>query len=539
VHDRLDVERLPCAANPILFAGSERDTFSVQPGEFFVIGETSFHWGERPTAAEDDPPDAREAGPAFAFTMDMAEVRDRASGVDRLRLLDLMELPVVLRTKSRSEFFVYACGLLRLASGAEWVRVVRQESDELLVLAEDAVDDRPITKSASRRLVEAAVAESPKPVTHCWTHAAGDVAAGGSAIDATACEGADWAVCCAMPVPGEPHVVFYLAGATATAVGSSDMIAGADLTLRDTARLVGLVADMVSRAMSMQTLESWQSRLGQFFSDKVVSEILASKSDGALKPRKTDATVMFYDIGGFSLRTEQNLNRIIEFTAERRNVLNAVAGRVIEHDGVVIAYVGDGMLACWNVPQPIGNHAEQACLAAIEMDHWMRTESGGWTCRIGLASGEIVAGWLGTDQKEQYDILGPIVNQASRIEGIAKKVGVSILVTETVATQVSADTIVTRRVARFRPAGMTESVDLYTIDRTPDSPDGRAELASRFDRHQKGLEAFERGDWEESFRLLHPIVEHDAAALYVYTLTLEGKRTAPDGWNGVIELDQK
>ncbi|NOT00216.1 MAG: adenylate/guanylate cyclase domain-containing protein, partial [Phycisphaerales bacterium] len=368
----LDVKRIPDSSNPVVFRGQPVDSFTMHPGEFFVIGRTTFHLERAASVADASPSQVGEPSPEQTYTMEMDEVRSRSGSGDRLRLLDLMELPVVLRTKTRSEFFVYACGALRMAAGADWVQLLMNEETGWIVLAEDAHTDQAFDKPVSARLVKNAIEESPKPVTYCWR-----AAAGSADFDATAHEGVDWAICCAMPVPGEPHVLFYLAGASEGAGGKHGIgrVAGSDMTLRDTARLVGLVSDMVGRAIAMQKLESWQSRLGQFFSDKVVSEILGSDPEKALEPRRTDATVMFFDIGGFSLRSEQNLNRIIEFTKERRTVLNAMAAAVIAHDGVIIAYVGDGMLGCWNVPRPMDDHAEKACLAALDMADWMRRES--------------------------------------------------------------------------------------------------------------------------------------------------------------------
>ncbi len=333
-----------------------------------------------------------------------------------------------------------------------------------------------------------------------------------------------------MPVPGEEPVLFYVAGRHVT---------------RNAARLVGLVADMIGRAISMEKLAQWKSRLGQFFSEKVVSEILESDAEDALAPRITDATVMFFDIRGFSakteenfsLREEENLERILDFTKARRSVLNVVSQSVIDHNGVVISYAGDGLLACWNVPKAFENHAEEACLAAIEMGEKIEDVPGGWRCGIGVGCGQLVAGSLGSDQKEQYDILGSIVNQSSRIEGITKVVGVQILVTEAVARAVDAERIMTRRVARFRPAGMTEEVDLYTVDRTPSDATARSALEQRFAAHNQGLDAFEKGAWEDAFKLLTPIATQDPPAKYLLSMAIGG--APPRDWRGVIELTSK
>jgi adenylate cyclase len=160
-----------------------------------------------------------------------------------------------------------------------------------------------------------------------------------------------------------------------------------------------------------------------------------------------------------------------------------------------------------------------------------------WGCGIGLGVGDVVAGSLGSEQVYAFDILGAVVNQAARIEAITKIIEVPILVSGEVAARVSSDRVLTRRVARFQPAGMDAEIDLFTIERTPDDPAVREAIEKRFAVHAKGLEAFEAGDWNTAFNVLHPIVQEDPASRYVYTRAI-GRKAPPD-WHGVIVLTDK
>lgn len=531
--DRISVEKLPDARNPVVFKGSMCDRFELSPGEFFVIGDTMFQLeAERASSAKSkDIP--LEAKPDYQLTIPPDELRARGGRQDRMRLLDLMELPEVLRTKTRTEFYIYACGLLRLAAGAQWVRVLTCDGTHHTVLAEDAGIDRATDKPVSQALVDAAVKEAPKPVAYSWKQSvAGD-------LSATAHEGVDWAVCCAMPVPGEVPVLVYLAG-TADDMGAHwglDTQSGAGNFLRDTARLVGLVADMIGRAMALQKVEQWQTRLGRFFSGKLVSRILEAEGTDELAPKIAEATVMFFDIRGFSKLTENNLERILEYEGDLRRVLTAMTDCVHDHEGVVLRYMGDGMLACWNVPYAAEKHVERACEAAIDMVARMAQVSDNWACGIGLSVGQVVAGSLGSEQIYAYDILGAVANLAARVEGITKSVGVPILVTSEVAERVTGDSLITRRVGRFRPLGMETIVDLFTIDSIPPDAPARNTLTERLAIHARGLESFEKGDWERAFEILHPIVQDDAAARYIYKLALQGK--PPRDWQGIVELTAK
>jgi adenylate cyclase len=534
IHDgKLSVKRLSTARNPVLYKGAVNDRFEMPPGGFFVIGKTQFRFDAPRPAGKDVDLASVEQIPVYQFTLDRDELRPRTDRQDRLRLLDLMELPEILRTKSRTEFYVYACGLLRMATGAQWVRVLTADSAGQTILAEDARADRAAPKPISDALIAAAVAEAPKPVTYCWSHPQE------SAVQATAYEGVDWAISCAMPIPGESPVLIYVVG-TSEAVGSYlgyDTQSGAKTFLRDTARLVGLVADMIGRAMSLQKVEAWQSRLGRFFSGKLVNKILEAEGTEELKPKIAEATVMFFDIRGFAALTEDSLTRILEYEGDLRRVLTAMTQCIYDHDGVVLRYMGDGILACWNVPYAVDAHVTRAAQAALTMVETMADVTDGWDCGIGLGVGEVVAGSLGSDQVYAYDILGAVANQTARVEGITKIVGVPILVTDAVVNRLPRDEILSRRVARFRPVGMELVLDLYTIERAPADAAARAAVIARLETHAKGLESFEAGDWKTADETLYPVVQDDPAAKYVYKLAIQGK--PPRDWEGIVELTAK
>ncbi|MFO7690429.1 MAG: adenylate/guanylate cyclase domain-containing protein, partial [Cryobacterium sp.] len=101
------------------------------------------------------------------------------------------------------------------------------------------------------------------------------------------------------------------------------------------------------------------------------------------------------------------MRRILEYQGELKRVLTAMTQCVFDHDGVIIRYMGDGILSCWNVPYDLPNHVECACLAALRMVELLAEATDGWSCGIGIGMGEVVAGSLGSEQVYAYDILGP------------------------------------------------------------------------------------------------------------------------------------
>ena len=251
-----------------------------------------------------------------------------------------------------------------------------------------------------------------------------------------------------------------------------------------------------------------------------------------LEPRLAQSTVMFFDLRGFSRRTEGKNEKILEHMGELRGVMTAMTDRIFAEGGVVLQYMGDGILACWNVPLEEAKHVDHACRAALSMIEALKGIPGDWRCGIGLHTGEVVAGAIGSERMFSYSVMGPVVNQASRVEGITKAVEVPILVTREVAERVTREEAVATRIGRYQPAGMEADLDLYELTPPPANPE-------RQDLFARGLEAFEKGAWERAYELLDRLGPGDRPARYLMTLAEQFRRRPPRNWAGIIELAEK
>lgn len=506
VGGRLRVVRLPEASNPILRQNAPRDEFWLAPGETFAIGKTTFTY--LGPAADARPGDRTVvlAAPQIQQTMTAQDLYNFGEHGGQA-LNDLLDLPELLRTSEPEKFFAHLAELLLRASGASWARIFAADGKTM-------AEAGPKGLQASKTLVEAAVKDMPRPTLYCWSSPPAD-------IKATVQEGVDWAISAAAPMAGASPLVFYVSG-----------FGGSQGAHRQASRFVGLVADMVGRSLSMRRLETWQGRLSRYFAAPIVSKILESQDLAALKPRLAQSTIMFLDIRGFSRRSEENNEKILSYLTELRGVLTLLTGRVLAENGVVIQYQGDAILACWNLPVADPAHADRACRAALDMAETVAGLGGDWKCGIGLHTGEVVAGSVGSEQVWSYSVMGPVVNLASRIEGITKELEVPILVSGEVAAKVSPATASAVRVGRFRPVGMTAPIDLYELSRPPADP-GRASALA------EGLKALEAGQWEAAYQALDKLSSQDKVGRYLKSLSEHYRRHPPANWTGVIELAQK
>ena len=499
----LHVELVEGAANPMFFDGEESDAFVVSSEGFFVVGDTRFRLSvatEASTAFDDSLPSLERS-----LTED--QVYAFGPGSDRMRLKDLLALPEMIRTiRNPSELYSAVAGFLRLLTAAKWSCVLDGEGN---ILARDSVSDRGGFK-ISRRLLAKAVEDAPLPVAYGWKGGAGE---------ATAVEGIDWAACAAVRLPGGGSLCFYSAG--------SDSEAG----LEETTRYVGLVADVVGRAVVEDRQKALQGRLEHFFSRAVVDKIVSTDAQKELEPRLAQATVLFFDIRGFSKRTEENNEALLGYLETLRKALSVVTEVVLEEEGVVIQYTGDGLLACWNVPFPHEDHIDRGCRAALRMQEALADATGGWECGIGLHTGEVVAGAIGSEQIFLYGVMGVVVNQASRVEGLTKEIGAPLLVTEGVALGAVSESISKRRVGRYRPQGMETTLDLYELSEHP--ADSKSATVFR-----EGMAAFEAGRFDEAKGKFDSLSE-DAPACYLARLCERYAVTPPENWDGTISVETK
>ena len=272
--------------------------------------------------------------------------------------------------------------------------------------------------------------------------------------------------------------------------------------------------------------------MARFFSGPVIEQIVQSENPKDLEPRVCESTVMFFDIRGFSSRSEGRNDKILGLLSELRTVMTAMTAEIFAENGVVLHYVGDGIIACWNVPFPDPHHVDRACRAALRMVDALARLPGGWQCGIGLHTGELVVGAMGSDQVFSFSILGPVVNQSSRIEGITKAIEVPLLISREVAERVSPDVAATLRIGRFQPAGMTAALDLFELVPPPGD-------ASRSVAFARCLLAFENGAWEDAYEALDGLPSRDRPARYLKLLAEQYRRHPPKDWRGVIELTEK
>ena len=200
--------------------------------------------------------------------------------------------------------------------------------------------------------------------------------------------------------------------------------------------------------------------LGRFVPTDVAKSLLTE--GGELAPRQSEATVLFCDLEGFTALTE-NLGPagIVELLNEYFEVMVEILER---HRGVVTQFQGDAILATFNVPVPDPGHAANALRAALEMqDGTRRREFAGHRVgsRIGINTGQLVAGAVGAKGRLSYTVHGDVVNLAARLEALNKELGTRILVSA--ATEERVEGFALEPMGEVGVRGQTERVRIHVL----------------------------------------------------------------------------
>jgi adenylate cyclase len=540
--DTLKGRKLPGARNPIYLAGRPVEEFELRPGDYFVVGETIV------IVTQDEKRPVDQAPEPFQMRAFAAEELLRIRFDDAPHKLDVLtRLPnVISGATSDTELFVRLVDMLLTgiarADVAGLIEVPQEESPEtpVSILHWDRRRSADGEFRPSKRLIFEAVRRRQQSVLHVW---AGNSTREGS--DYTQLGEFDWAFC--TPIQGDAcrGWGFYVAGRqppnlTAPLVDSGEMQAELKFT--------ELVASILRSLRQVQRLEQRQASLGHFFSPAVMQALGGNDPDVALKPRETTVTVLFCDLRGFSRTCEQNAEDLLALLTRIGKALGVMTESIFNHGGVIADFQGDAAMGFWGWPIAQDDAVRRACLAALcirtEFESACRRPGhplAGFQVGIGIATGPAVAGKIGASGQAKVGVFGPVVNLASRLEGMTKILGAAILMDPQTAKAASAQIQTSagrsRRLAVVTPAGMETPLTVYEL--LPPVSEDPVLTDEHLSHYEAALDAFGAGQWSLALECLHRVPTEDTAKDFLEEFILRHRRVPPPNWQGIIPLDRK
>ncbi len=279
---------------------------------------------------------------------------------------------------------------------------------------------------------------------------------------------------------------------------------------------------------------------GQYIPPKLVEEIDASGAEVSLEGETRVMSVLFSDVRGFTTISEGLDAR--ELTQMMNEFLTPFTRVIQENRGTIDKYMGDCVMAFWGAPLPDENHAKNAVLAAFGMLQSLKSldeqfAAKGWPSievGVGIASGEMNVGNMGSEFRIAYTVMGDTVNLGSRLEGLTKQYGVDIIVNEGTVTEVPDFTFreldLVRVKGKNRPVAIFEPVGETTALK-------KAELSDLKD-YEGALAAYRSCDWDAARQRFENLKERNGELLYnVYLDRIErfSHEPPPVEWDGVFD----
>ncbi|MBN1698095.1 MAG: CHASE2 domain-containing protein [Spirochaetales bacterium] len=291
-----------------------------------------------------------------------------------------------------------------------------------------------------------------------------------------------------------------------------------------------------------------KSAFGHYLSPVVINELISSPEKLTLTGEEKNLTALFTDIRGFStiseVLTPTDLVKLLN------SYLTEMSNIILNQKGTIDKYEGDAIISFFGAPVDFNDHANRACMAAARMkrmevllnEHLLRenlSPSPLYT-RIGINTGRMTVGNMGTEQKMDYTIMGNAVNLAARLEGVNKQYNTKILISEYTFNEGSQG-IVTRKLDRVRVVGIKTPVRLYEVIDEEEFVGEQVKEGLRI--FNEALSCFEDKAWPMAQKLFEDarkaIPGDGPADIYIKRCREFQKKPPADTWDGVFNLVKK
>ncbi len=287
------------------------------------------------------------------------------------------------------------------------------------------------------------------------------------------------------------------------------------------------------------------SSFKKYIPTELVRSLFAQGIEARLGGEMKDLTILFMDLAGFTGLSEQLGDRLIAVLGDYLSAMSAV---IQNEGGTIDKYIGDAIMAFWGAPVPDRDHALHACRAALACQARLaelRREAGSGAmrtmhARIGINTGHVLVGNIGSHDRINYSVIGDPVNVASRLESLNKVYGTEILLGQDTYDLVK-DRIIARRVDTVAVYGRAGGLGVYEPVGYIDADSVQA--PDWIDLYETGLTRLRTRDWDGAIALFRQVIAargSDGPAL----LQIERAETyksvpPPPDWDGVVVMDSK
>ena len=295
---------------------------------------------------------------------------------------------------------------------------------------------------------------------------------------------------------------------------------------------------------------------GTYIAPKVLDKMYEEKQAPKLGGVEGNHTAFFSDIQNFSTFSEAlEPERMVALMNEYLTVMSKV---VLDNEGTLDKYIGDAIVAFYGAPAPVENHEVKSCITALEMQRALAKLREKWKSendwpdivysmqhRIGLNSGRMVTGNMGSEMRMNYTMMGDTVNLAARLESSAKQYGVYNFVGENIYESAK-DEFIFRLLDFVQVKGKNIPVKVYELVSEKNNADN--ESINLIRTFEKGLDHYFRKDWDSAikyFEKANSLEDHfdsrntTPSSVYIDRCTMFKENPPDDDWDGVWAMNSK
>jgi adenylate cyclase len=297
---------------------------------------------------------------------------------------------------------------------------------------------------------------------------------------------------------------------------------------------------------SVERMKASLKSFSHYVPTELVRALLKDGREATLGGETRELTIHFSDIEGFTGISEGRGAR--ELVADLAEYLEAVGDSLREHEGTIDKFMGDGIIAFFNAPITVEDHAKKSCHSALAAQkylaekrrHWRANGQPEFRARIGLHTGEVLVGNIGTKDRFAYTVIGDPVNVASRLEALNKVYGTYIMVSEETWRQAGHD-FEWRQLDRVSVVGRAGGLVVYQLLGLRGSLSDSERHAR--DDYERALRSFQEREFKDAADILELLVEgpfNDKAAELLLSRSQKLIEDAPpESWTGIFKQTSK
>jgi len=282
-----------------------------------------------------------------------------------------------------------------------------------------------------------------------------------------------------------------------------------------------------------------------YLSPEVIEQLVENPDLLKLGGERKVLTAFFSDIAGFSSISEKlSPDDLVELL---NRYLTEMTDIIMKYRGTVDKFEGDAIIAFYGAPVPFEDHAVKACLASLEMQDRLRSLRSQWKqegrpelfVRMGLNTGPMVVGNMGSESRMDYTMMGDSVNLASRLEGANKQYGTHLMISETTYQSVR-EAVEARKLDVIQVVGKAEPVTVYELLARKGEMDPT--MKRKVALFHEGFSHYGEQQWDVAIRCFESVLSiGDDAPSHTYIQRCKIFKSHPpeDGWDGVFRLTEK